>query len=175
MLRALRSDPLVRMLGHTTVTLVLLTLTYFVLPLRFDWSSSWTWVRLAVCLVALTLLGLLMFKSIERSRRAQQVRYRRIQWLLSALYVLVLAFALFYAALASKGGQFVGIEDRTDALYFSVTVVSTVGFGDIHASSRFAKLAVTAHMLFNLVYLGTALRLLTSNQPHPLPPEPGED
>jgi hypothetical protein len=49
-----------------------------------------------------------------------------------------------------------------DGLYFTVTVLSTVGFGDIHAVSSTARLLVTPQMLFGLIYIGTAVRLLTS-------------
>jgi hypothetical protein len=55
-----------------------------------------------------------------------------------------------------------------------VTIVATVGFGDIHAQGTAARLLVTVHMLFNLVYLGTALRLLTGAQGQP-PATPGEE
>lgn len=162
MLQKLRSDPLARMLGHTTVVLFLLTLAYYVVPLRFDWQQAWTPWRLAISLAALGLLGLVLRAHIRSSRRRQTQRYLRIQWLLSALYGLVLTFALAYAAVAARSPeQFVGISDRTDALYFSVTLVATVGFGDVHAAGTAARLLVTVHMVFNLVYLGTALRMLT--------------
>lgn len=174
MLQPLRTDPMVRMLGHTTVVLILLTLAYYVVPLRFDWEDAWTAWRLVILLAALGLLGLVFLAEFRLSTRRQSERYVRIQWLLTALYGLVLVFALVYAALATRlPGQFVGITDRTDALYFSVTVVATVGFGDIHASKTAAQLIVTVHMLFNLVYLGTALRLLTSGAGAP-PPQSGD-
>lgn len=164
MLQQLRTDPLVRMLGHTTVVLALLTLSYYVVPLRFDWNQTWTVWRLLLSLAALGVLALVFRVHSRRSRADQSERYLRIQWLLSALYGLVLTFALVYAELATRSpDQFVGISDRTDALYFSVTLVSTVGFGDIHAEATLAKLIVTLHMVFNLVYLGTALRLLTGS------------
>jgi hypothetical protein len=100
----------------------------------------------------------------RRSRLALSTAYLRIQGLLVALYLLILGFALLYAAIAEFGThQFVGLEDRTDALYFSVTLVATVGFGDIHPAGTVAKLAATVHMLFNLVYLGTSLRLLSTS------------
>ncbi len=175
MLREVRSDPLVRLLGHTTVVLVLLTLGYYLLPLRFDRGAAWTAARLVISLLALGLLAVLFRRRQRKSREVLSTRYLRIEWLLSALYVLVLTFALVYAALAVfRTGEFVGIEDRTDALYFSVTIVATVGFGDIHAQGTAAKLLVTVHMLFNLIYLGTALRLLTGSQAAAAP-TPGEE
>lgn len=160
------------MLAHTTVVLTLLTFAYYLLPFRFDRSDVWNLGHFALSLLALVALGFVLRASLRRGARLQSVRYRRIQWLLSALYTLMLTFALVYAAIAYyQPDQIVGIEDRTDALYFSVTIVSTVGFGDIHAVGNEARLLVTAHMLFNLIYLGTALRLLTGTQVDP----PGEE
>lgn len=168
MARPLSSDPLVRMLGHTTVVLVLSTLAFYVVPLRLDRVGAPTVGRLLVTAAALVLLGLLFRSTMRRSRRVQEHRYYRIQWLLSILYALVLAFALAYAVLAAHvPDQFVGVENRTDALYFSVTLVSTVGFGDIHPAGTAAQLLATAHMVFNLVYLGTAVRMLTSGTSAP--------
>ena len=60
----------------------------------------------------------------------------------------------------------VGLNDKIttyiDALYFTVTVAATVGFGDITAAGTAARLVVTVHMLVNLIYVGTALRVLTN-------------
>ena len=52
--------------------------------------------------------------------------------------------------------------DNTTALYFTVTVFATVGFGDIVAQTNGMKLLVTLQMLLNLAVLGLAIKLLTS-------------
>jgi hypothetical protein len=49
---------------------------------------------------------------------------------------------------------------RTDALYFSVTVFTTVGFGDIAAKSETARVALIIQMLADLVLLGAGVRVL---------------
>ena len=49
---------------------------------------------------------------------------------------------------------------RTDALYFSVTVFSTVGFGDIAAKSEPARIVLIVQMLGDLALLGAGVRLL---------------
>lgn len=162
-MESVASRPLLRMLSHTTVVLVLLTSAYYALPLRFHWAESGSLVRLLLSAVALTFLALVLRHQLRLSRRHLPDPYLRILWLLTALYVLVLAFALAYVLIAlNMPGQFVGISDRVDSLYYSVTLVATVGFGDIYATGTLAQVLATVHMLFNLVYLGTALRLLSS-------------
>ena len=52
--------------------------------------------------------------------------------------------------------------DHVTALYFTVTVFATVGFGDIVAQSNSMRLLVTLQMLLNLAMLGLVIRLMTS-------------
>ena len=49
---------------------------------------------------------------------------------------------------------------RTDALYFSVTVFATVGFGDITAKSETARVVLIVQMLGDLALLGAGARVL---------------
>ena len=47
---------------------------------------------------------------------------------------------------------------RTDAVYFSVTVFATVGFGDISPVSDAARVVVTFQMIADLLVLGLVLQ-----------------
>ena len=49
---------------------------------------------------------------------------------------------------------------RTDALYFAVTVFSTVGFGDITPKSEAARVVLIVQMLTNIALLGAGARVL---------------
>jgi voltage-gated potassium channel len=51
--------------------------------------------------------------------------------------------------------------DRVDALYFTMTVFATVGFGDITPVTRAARAVVTIQMVANLLVLTLLLRLVT--------------
>ena len=55
--------------------------------------------------------------------------------------------------------------DANDALYFTVTVFATVGFGDISPASQGARL-VPAQMILNLLVLGLEVRLILSAVEH---------
>lgn len=162
-IRAGSMGPLFLMLWHTTLVLLLLTTGYYLLPLRVDIGSGPFLLRASVSLAAFVGLAVALRRQYRRSRSQLPVQYVRIQWLLTTLYLLILSFSLTYAVVAfAARDQFVGIANRTDALYFAVTVMGTVGFGDIHAAGTFARILVTVQMLFNLVYLGTALRVISS-------------
>ena len=49
---------------------------------------------------------------------------------------------------------------RSSALYFTVTVFSTVGFGDITAKTDVARLVVTVQMLADLAVVAVVIRLI---------------
>ncbi|HET8558901.1 MAG TPA: potassium channel family protein [Marmoricola sp.] len=159
----LLTGPIAELLAHTTVTLALLTTGYYVVPfgvLGQGWSG---WVRLTASVLLLVALGLLFRVHARRSRR--RVALHDVQWLLTVLYLLVLLFALTYAVTQrADPQQFGGLSDRTDALYLSAMVISTVGMGDVHPIATFARLLVTAQMIFDVVYIGTAVKLLTSRR-----------
>ena len=49
---------------------------------------------------------------------------------------------------------------RSDALYLTVTIFATVGFGDISAQTESARLFVTSQMLLDLVVLGLVIQVI---------------
>ena len=76
--------------------------------------------------------------------------------------VLILGFATTYWILATQSpDEFVGITTKTDALYFTVTVLATVGFGDVHPIGQVARVITTVNMLTNIVILAFSVRVLT--------------
>ena len=50
---------------------------------------------------------------------------------------------------------------RTDALYFTLTVFSTLGFGDIVALSQAARIVVMVQIVGDLVVFGAGVHVLT--------------
>jgi voltage-gated potassium channel len=75
------------------------------------------------------------------------------------LFLLLFASAYFAMARTSPASFSTHSLTRTDALYFTVTAFSTVGFGDITAVSQQARLVVTAQMLLDLLVLGLGIRV----------------
>jgi len=78
------------------------------------------------------------------------------------LFLLLFAAAYFVMAGSSPANFSTHSLTRTDALYFTVTVFSTVGFGDITAASQSARLVVTVQMLLDLLALGLVVRAFVS-------------
>ena len=92
------------------------------------------------------------------------------------LFVLLFASAYYVIARASPA-SFSHPLTRTDALYFTVTTFSTVGYGDITPVSQTARLVVTAQMILDLLALGLGIRVFIgavqlARQAHPDPAGP---
>ena len=75
------------------------------------------------------------------------------------LFLLLFAAAYFLLAQDNPANFSPNTLTRTDTLYFTVTIFSTVGFGDITATSEAARLIVTVQMVLDLLVLGLGIRL----------------
>ena len=112
------------------------------------------------------LIGLLVFagltvwqvKAIAGSR-FPGLRAAEALGLIIPLYLLLFASTYFVMERASAA-NFTEPLTRTDALYFSVTVFTTVGFGDIAAKSETARVVLIVQMLADLALLGAGARVL---------------
>lgn len=146
---------------RTTSMLVLLTCAYYVWPTRSPASDVGSALRLAAAILSVGLVALVVRSEVRALRRARRPLLN-IEALLTFFYFLVTLFAAVYFGIASRTDQFAGLETKTDGLYFTVTVVATVGFGDIHAVGTAARALVTVQMLFSILYIGTAFRVLSN-------------
>jgi hypothetical protein len=145
-------------LSRVVVTVSLLFATYFLVPTRRSDGYEVWWLVLQLC-VFVAIVGA-QVPAIIRSRNPV---LRAIEALAVLVPVYLLIFARIY--LANSVNDPAGFSrplDHVTALYFTVTVFATVGFGDVVASSESMMLLVTAQMLLNLVVLGLGIRLLTS-------------
>jgi ACR3 family arsenite efflux pump ArsB len=73
-----------------------------------------------------------------------------------------------------------GQMTRTTALYFTVTIFSTVGFGDITPHTDLARIVTTVQMLADLAVIAVVIRLILgaatrSTAERQVGPEPGAD
>jgi voltage-gated potassium channel len=134
-------------------------------------------------------IGLLLFVAISvyEARSVLRARYpaiRAVQALATITPLFLILFAATYYLMSNDDPSNFGLQSltRTDALYFTVTVFSTVGFGDIVATSQTARLAVTVQMILDLLILGLGIRAFVgavqigrqrqSADQHPATPQP---
>jgi hypothetical protein len=128
----------------STVVLVLL---YALLPAASN-SSARTLIQLLIGLAVF--LGMLAWQVIK-ILDAEHPEVRAVETLALAVPVLIVVFAFTYLSLShAKTSNFSESLDHVGAVYFTVTVISTVGFGDIVARTDIARILVCTQILLDL-------------------------
>ena len=142
-----------RVIGSAAVLVAL----YYLLPL--DHSS--TPAAVTILLIGLAGFIALVAVQVRLITRSPFPGLRAVESLATSVPFFLLLFAATYVVLAAlSASNFGGHLSHTDGLYFTVTVFSTVGFGDITAKTQTARLVVTGQMIADLIILGLAIKII---------------
>jgi voltage-gated potassium channel len=145
--------------GRLALTCVLIVGLYYLVPVEPGVSN----VQLALRVIGTVVVGLLITWLIVRqvSRQLADPEEASLVGLLTALMGGVAFFALAdYTTAVSDPGQFVDLETKTDALYFALATLTTVGYGDVHAAGQVARAVVAVQLVFNVVVIATGASVL---------------
>lgn len=142
-----------RSLLRSALSAVLIVLAYYLLPLD---AGALTWLAGGLVIVAAILVW-----QVRAIMGARHPRLRAIGALAVGVPLLLIVFAATYVVLAGEDpASFTQPLDRTGALYFAVTVLGTVGFGDIAPVTTAARVATMIQMLLDLAAFGLAARVV---------------
>ncbi|MFF9056868.1 potassium channel family protein [Streptomyces erythrochromogenes] len=143
--------------ARALVSATVLVVGYFLLPL----DSAFTATTVLGLVGGIAVVALFLAWQIRQITRSPFPGLRAIEALAVTVPLVVLMFATAYCLMDhSAPDSFSEGLSRTDAMYFSMTVFSTVGFGDITARSQPARLLATMQMTVNLLLIGVAARLM---------------
>ena len=142
---------------RAAATIAGLVAAYYLLP--FDHLSDATSVLLLV--VGLVGVIVIVVWEVRGILNSQYPAYKAVEALTITAPLFLLLFASAYYLLErATPTSFSQPLSRTDALYFTVTTFSTVGYGDITAKSQGARLMVIFQMLADLVVLGFGVKVI---------------
>jgi voltage-gated potassium channel len=137
---------------------------YYAVPVG-EMPSSWGILFAAGGVLAG--LGVLVWVALRQLRVL--ARYEtghpgvRLDVLVLLVVVVVPLFALgYYAIERGDSSQFAELETKTDALYFTMSTLATVGFGDVHAAGELARALVTVQIAFDVVFVAALVSVLTA-------------
>ncbi len=157
-------------LAAATAALVLATAVYFVTPVYRD-RVGWAWGFAAEFVIGLVAVSALVIHAVRRYRRGVARNRAALVGLAVSLYLAVLLFAAVYFGLRSHlPTEIAGLRTKLDALYFSLSITTTVGFGDIHAQGQIGRALVCVQLAFNVGFLGVAITTLRSSPSTRTPP-----
>ena len=148
---------IVQALLRALASSAVLVTVYYLLPL--DHSSRWLAITMLV--IGLALLTGLIAVQVRSIAASPFPRLRAVEALATSVPLFLLLFASAYVVMATiAASSFSQPMTRTNALYFTVTVFATVGFGDITAKAEAARLLVTGQMIIDLIVLGVGAKVI---------------
>ncbi len=150
---------IVRAVLRAVGSTVALVAIYYLLPLDRSATGAAA-TMLAIGLVVL--IGLVAFQ-VRSIIASPFPGLRAVEALATSVPLFLLLFAATYVVMTTiSASNFSQPLTRTDALYFTVTVFATVGFGDITAKTEAARLVVTGQMIIDLIIIGIGARIVLS-------------
>lgn len=134
---------------------------YFAAPSPVDVTGI---EQVVLCLVSILVLAAVVLSAASRHFFGPPDASIRVGHLLLAVLLAVLAFALAYHSLATtRPGEFVGLRTRLDALYFSLSTATSVGYGDVRPSGQAARGLVTVQLAFDVVVVAAAVAVISGS------------
>jgi len=154
--RAIRRE-VARGIARAVVTSAAIVAAYYVMPVGGS-SGLGSVVLVAIGGVAVLVVSVWEVRAVASSPRPV---IRAIDALAVSVTTMVVAFAILYLNQSVLDpGAFSEPLERTDALYFTMTTLTTIGYGDISALTESARIAVMVQMLFNVAVIGTTARVI---------------
>lgn len=142
-----------RVLGVIAATLVV----YLLIPVEGEGARA---IAVAACLGIATILTVFA-RQISRVSRSRRPVLAAVEALVLVFGLFLCLFALLYVSMSvSDPEAFTQPLDKVAGIYFTTTVLTTVGFGDISPVSSTARVMVTLQMVLGMVLIGTAFKAL---------------
>lgn len=137
-----------------------LLVAYYAVPVTWGGSAAAIGISLAMTTAGLVLLASMMVLEVQHVRRGGPGRSDRVVAMM--LMLLIVAFSMcFYLLNQSAPDEIAGLHTRTDALYFTLSTMATVGYGDVHATGQIARAMVCGLIVFSAVVVAALVRAHT--------------
>lgn len=150
---------LIRVVARIVLVVALLLAAYFLVPIHQE-SAVTSAVIWAALLALVAIIGVFVHQT-RRINRSQYPLMAGAETLIIVLAIFLIGFAFVYLSMsASAPDTFSEPLNRTGAVYFAITVLSTVGFGDITPKTDPSRWLVSAQMLIDIGFIAGALRLI---------------
>lgn len=145
------------MVIRVAISVTFMVLVYYRAPLNVEINQGLLrWLVVGLAGLAITLAW--QVRSIMSS---DAPRLRAAETIATGLPFLLLLYAAAYAVMSvDNPSSFTQRLGRTDALYFTMTVFTTIGFGDIAPATEIARIVTMTQMVVWLLSVGLVAKFL---------------
>ncbi|MFG3205783.1 potassium channel family protein [Streptomyces sp. NPDC048192] len=145
-------------IARSVALAVALVVAYYLLPLAWHGVDA----DALVLVGGLLLAGLFFGWEMRLITRSSSPRLKAVEAVAATVVLYLVLFASGYYVLEhTVPGSFSTHLTRTDALYFTLSTFTTVGFGDITPVSQTGRVLAMCQMACGLLLAGVAVRVLT--------------
>ena len=132
-----------------------LVVVFLVVPVN---KERW-WLGIVIGLLIIVGSVPLTVKRINRVGTSHEPYLEAGLAVVMMIALIVIGFASIYAALSRHGEEFTDIHTKLDAVYFTITTLATVGYGDIAPTGQVARAVAIIQMVVDILVIGVAARL----------------
>lgn len=147
-----------QMLLRIGLALVGLLTAYFLLPLDERDNIG---ARFVVVGIGLVVFGAIFVRQVRQIRKAKYPVLRAVEAisLVATLFIVVMA-SIHYNLGVATPSSYSETMNRLDALYFTITTLATVGYGDIAPTSNVTRSVTMVQMVLGVALIGGGIRIM---------------
>jgi voltage-gated potassium channel len=146
----------------SVIAVTIMILVYSVAPEPANGWDGWEFVLFGA--IALIAYSSLIIAAIVRLYTSPRPLLEGVLFVIVLVAVLVLSYSWVYLSMSrSQPEAFSEVLDKQSAAYFTVTVLSTVGFGDIVPKLGAPRMVVTSQMIIGFTLFTLAIKVVTGS------------
>jgi voltage-gated potassium channel len=153
-----RTRVVITVIAQSLLSAAVLLALYYVMPTSASIAGRWACGIVFIGVAVIELRGVV---------KDPQPVARAVVAMARLLPLFIVLFAWVYVTMSvSDPGAFSEPLTKSGSLYFTITVLSTVGFGDITPVTDGTRLIVSLQMICDLVVIGILVKLITGVAKH---------
>jgi voltage-gated potassium channel len=156
-----RKQKLLLLLGASVRTILGAAIIWIGLSLIPSDPEAVDWLPIFFIASAVAVFAFFFYLQLKKIKKARFPQIRSIEALIMVSIMFIAVFAAIYTQISIRfPGSFSEPLDHFNAYYYAMTVLATVGFGDITPVTPIARIISMIQMGLDLAFIGVAVKVI---------------